>query len=540
MRNTKFIAITGGVLSGVGKGTITASIGVLLKCQGYKVSAVKIDPYINVDAGTLRPTEHGEVFVTDDGGETDQDLGTYERFLDTTLTKRNNITTGQVYQTVINQERNLEFAGKTVEVIPHIPFEARKRIYEIADNTNTDFVLIEVGGTVGDYQSVLFLEALREMKLEHEHIQFVHVVYMPVPGNLGEMKTKPAQHSVRTLNGEGIQPDILVCRGPEKLDDVRREKLSLFSNMKAHQVISAPDIKYIFEVPMILEAQGLTKTILEQFGMKYKQDPESFRIWRNFVGKISTLTKEVHIGIVGKYFDSGDFALEDSYLSVIESVKYACWDNNVKPKITWINSKEYELYPEKLSDLSNYKGIIVPGGFGGSGVEGKILAIKYCRENNIPYLGLCYGMQLAVAEYARNVCGMKNANTTEVDPKTPYPVVDILAEQKENIKHSRYGATMRLGAYDAVLKKGTLVYKLYGKEKVSERHRHRYEVNPKYIAQIEKKGLVFSGTSPSRRLMEFMELPGHKFFVGTQAHPEFKSRFMKPAPLFDGFIKACL
>jgi CTP synthase len=540
LRKTKFIAVTGGVLSGVGKGTITASIGALLKFQGYSVTAIKIDPYINVDAGTLRPTEHGEVFVTVDGGETDQDLGTYERFLDITLKKDHSITTGQVYLNVINKERNLEFDGKTVEVIPHIPQEVKHRIFKVADDTQADFVLVEVGGTVGDYQSVLFLEALREMRLEGDQVFFAHVVYMPVPGNLGEMKTKPAQHSVRELNSVGIQPDMIVCRGQSRLDDIRREKLSMFSNVSKDFVFSAPDVKYVFEVPMMLEQEGLTRKILSKFNMKYKKPNGQYKEWANFVEKIKNLKKEVKVGIVGKYFDSGDFALEDSYMSVIESVKYASWSNNAKPVIEWINSKNFEKNPKKLKDLSKYNGIIVPGGFGGSGVEGKIAAIKFCRENNIPYLGLCYGMQLAVVEFARNVCGMKDASTTETNPKTSYPVIDILPEQVENIKNARYGATMRLGSYDAVLKKGSQVQKLYGKDKVSERHRHRYEVNPKYIAQIEAKGLIFSGTSPSRKLMEFMELPKNRFHIGTQAHPEFQSRFLKPAPLFNGFIKACL
>ncbi len=538
MMRTKIIVVTGGVLSGVGKGTVTASIGRLIKNQGYKITAIKIDPYINIDAGTMRPTEHGEVYVTEDGGETDQDLGTYERFLDADLLKEHNITTGQVYETVIHKERNLEYNGKCVEVIPHIPMEIKERIRRSCDKQKADFCLVEVGGTIGDYQNVLFLEALREMKIEGDEVIFVHVGYLPIPHNLGEMKTKPMQRSVRDLNSIGIQPDFLVARSNKPLDDVRKEKLSLFCNVKPEDVISAPDVEYIYEVPLLFDKQTFCRKLLSKFGLKYKEG--TMGEWEKLINKIKNSKTEVRIGIIGKYFDIGDFTLEDSYISVIEAIKHACWNNNAKPAITWVDSKQFEKDAKSLSKLDEFDGIIVPGGFGSSGIEGKIKSINYAREKKIPFLGLCYGMQLAVIEFARNICGMKAANSTEIDKKTPYPVIDILPEQKKIVEESKYGGTMRLGAYKAVLKKGTKIFGLYGKDTVSERHRHRYEVNPDYIEKLEAKGLVFSGRSPNGVLMEFLELPGHPYFVGTQAHPELKSRPGKPSPLFDGLIKACM
>jgi CTP synthase len=538
-KKTKYVAITGGVLSGLGKGTISASIGKILKEQGYHVNMMKIDPYINVDAGTMRPTEHGEVFVTYDGGETDQDLGTYERFTNNPFSRKNNITTGQVYLKVIQQERNLEFEGQCVEVIPHIPNEVKRRIRESSEENNADITLIEVGGTVGDYQNVLFLEALREMKLEGEDVIFVHVVYLPVPGNLGEMKTKPAQHSVRELNSVGIQPDFIVTRSKEDIDEVRKRKLSLFSNVPMDHVISSKDRKNIYEVPIVLEKQGLTKMILDKFGFSYKS--KTLDKLQEFINNIEKSKKSLKIGIVGKYLDIGDFTLADSYLSVSEAVKQACWCNGVLPDVKWINSKDFEKDPSSIESLQEVDAIIVPGGFGSSGVEGKIMTIEYCRKNNVPFLGLCYGMQLAVIEYARNVCGMDDANSTEINPETKYPVIDILPEQKELLDKKDYGATMRLGDYQAILSKNSVVSNLYDKKtEIKERHRHRYEVNPEFIEAIESKGFVFSGRSPDRKLMEFCELPEHRFFVATQSHPEFKSTLMKPAPLFDGLVKAAL
>ena len=530
--------MTGGVLSGLGKGITTSSIGKVLQSKGFTVTAIKIDPYINIDAGTLRPTEHGEVWVTDDGGEIDQDLGHYERFLDTDLSKEHNITTGQVYRVVIENERKGEYLGKTVEVIPHIPDEIKRRIKNIAKKAKADFVLTEIGGTVGDYQNVLFLEAAREMKLEGENVLFIHVGYLPVLSYLGEMKTKPMQHSVKEIRTIGIQPDFIICRSDYPVDEVRKNKIALFCNVKKDDIISNPNLENVYELPLIFEKQKLGEKILKKLDIKPKFS--DLKPWKKFIEKSKSIKKVVKIGIVGKYFDIGKYKLPDSYVSVIEAIKHAAWCNNVKPEIDWIDSKVFEKNPKKISILKKMDGIIVPGGFGASGVEGKIATIKYVRENKIPYLGLCYGMQLAVVEFARNVCKLERANTTENDPKTPHPVIDFIPEQVKLIRESRYGATMRLGAYPAILKKGSIIRKLYGKEKISERHRHRYEVNPKYVDILEKNGCIFSGRSPDGVLMEFMELPKHPFFVGTQGHPEFKSRPMKPSPMFDGLLKACI
>jgi CTP synthase len=532
-----YIIVTGGVISGLGKGITTASIGKILENHGYKVTAIKIDPYINYDAGTLRPTEHGEVWVTEDGGEIDQDLGHYERFLDINIPKCNNITTGQVYSAVIEKERNGKYLGKTVQPIPHVTDEIKRRIRAPAEETKFDFVLVEIGGTVGDYENVLFLEAVRQMKHEGEKVIYVHVTYVPVLKSLGEAKTKPTQHSVKLLREIGIQADFIITRSEKPLDDVRKEKIALFCNVSGEDVISDSNIDNVYGVPLLFEEQELCKKILKKLGLR--KEEIDFNVWKNYIAKIRKLDKKVKIGIVGKYFDIGAFKLSDSYISVIEAVKHAAWNNNVRPEIEWIDSKIFEKQPRKIVNLKKVDGIIVPGGFGLSGIEGKISTIKYARENKIPYLGLCLGMQLAVVEYARNVCGMKGANTTEVEKNPLYPVIDFIPDQVKIVTESRYGATMRLGAYPAILTKGSLIRELYGdKNKIYERHRHRYEVNPQYIETLEKNGLVFSGRSPDGILMEFMELPGHPYFTGTQAHPEFKSRPMKPAPLFDGFLKA--
>ncbi len=532
-----YIIVTGGVISGLGKGITTASIGKILENHGYKVTAIKIDPYINFDAGTLRPTEHGEVWVTEDGGEIDQDLGHYERFLDINIPKCNNITTGQVYSAVIEKERNGKYLGKTVQPIPHVTDEIKRRIRAPGEQSKFDFVLVEIGGTVGDYENVLFLEAVRQMKHEGEKVIYVHVTYVPVLKSLGEAKTKPTQHSVKLLREIGIQPDFIITRSEKPLDDVRKEKIALFCNVSGDDVISDSNIDNVYGVPLLFEEQGLCKKILKKLGLR--KEEIDFNTWKNYIAKIRKLDKKVKIGIVGKYFDIGAFKLSDSYISVIEAVKHAAWNNNVRPEIEWIDSKIFEKQPRKIVNLKKVDAIIVPGGFGLSGVDGKITTIKYARENKIPYLGLCLGMQLAVVEYARNVCGLKGANTTEVEKTTPHPVIDFIPDQVKIVTESRYGATMRLGAYPAVLTEGSLIRKLYDDQtRVYERHRHRYEVNPQYIELLEKKGLVFSGRSPDGILMEFMELPGHPFFTATQAHPEFKSRPMKPAPLFDGLIKA--
>jgi len=531
-----YIIITGGVISGLGKGITTASIGKILQLHGYNVTAMKIDQYMNCDAGTLRPTEHGEVWVTEDGGEIDQDLGHYERFLDINIPKYQNITTGQVYGAVIEKERKGKYLGKTVQPIPHVTDEIKKRIRRPANENGFDFVLVEIGGTVGDYENVLFLEAVRQMKLEGDKVLYLHVTYVPLLETLGEAKTKPTQHSVKRLREIGIQPDFIITRSEKPLDSVRRGKIAMFCNVHEDDVLSNEDVDNVYAVSLIFEKQNLCKKILKKLNLR--KDRNEMEKWEKFIKKIRRLKNTVNIGIVGKYFDIGTSQLSDSYISVIEAVKHAAWNNNLKPGVKWIDSKIFEEKPSKLSTLEKLDGIIVPGGFGLSGIDGKIETIRYAREYDIPYLGLCLGMQLAVVEYARNKCNLKNAHSTEIDKKTQHPVIDFIPEQVKILQDSRYGATMRLGAYPAVLKKGTLVHKLYNQKKVYERHRHRYEVNPDYVEQLEKCGLVFSGISPDGVLMEFMEIPNHPYFVATQAHPEFKSRPMKPSPLFDGLIKA--
>jgi CTP synthase len=533
-----YIFITGGVVSGLGKGVVTASIAKILQFRKFKVSPIKIDPYINIDAGTLRPTEHGEVWVTEDGGEIDQDLGHYERFLNINISKDHNITTGQVYLAVIEKERRGEYLGKTVEIIPHITDEIKRRIKEIGKNTKADFVLVEIGGVVGDYQNIVFLEAARQMKLEGEKVLFVHVSYLPILKHLGEMKTKPTQHSVKELREIGIQPDFIICRSEGVLDDVRRDKIALFCNVKKEDILSCPDLENVYELPLLFEKEKFAEKILEKLEIKKrKSDLEN---WKKILEKMKNAKRKVKIGIVGKYFDIGKYKLPDAYISVIEAIKHAAARLSVKPEIECIDSKIFEKYPQKIKVLKNFDGIIIPGGFGKAGMEGKIKAIEFARKKNIPFLGLCLGFQLAVVEFARNVCGLKGANSTEINPKTKYPVIDILPEQVKILKESRYGASMRLGSYPAILQEGSIVRKLYGCEKVFERHRHRYEVNPKFIDLLESYGLKFSGKSPDGKLMEFLELSNHKFFVATQAHPEFKSRLEKPSPLFVGFVKACM
>jgi CTP synthase len=537
--HTNYIFVTGGVISGIGKGITAASIGKILQARGYCVTAVKIDPYLNWDAGTLRPTEHGEVWVTEDAGEIDQDLGHYERFLDINIPKKNNITTGQIYGTVIERERRGEYLGKTVEVIPHITDEIKRRIRDAAKEAQADFAIVEIGGTVGEYQSEIYYMAARLMKAEGDKVIFIHVAYLPVPKHLGEMKTKPVQQSVERLGELGIQPDFIICRAEDFIDEVRREKISIFCNVPKDHIISNPDLENVYELPLIFEKQNLGNKILEKFGMKPREP--NLDDWRRFVDSLNDATQDVEIGIVGKYFETGEYRLPDAYISVIEAVKHACAASFVKPVLTFIDSMDFEEDSGRLSVLNELSGIIIPGGFGTKGIEGKIMAIRHAREKKIPFLGLCLGLQLAVVEYARNVIGLEKANSTEFDPNTPHPVIDILPEQKEILKNSKYGGSMRLGAYPAVLKPNTLVSKLYGgTQLVYERHRHRYEVNPAYHNVLQKHGMVFSGTSPNGRLVEFIELRDHPFFVATQAHPEFKSRPLKPAPLFKGFIEACV
>lgn len=524
-------------MSGIGKGVTTASIGKILQSSGFRVSAVKIDPYLNVDAGTMNPTEHGEVFVTEDGMECDQDIGNYERFLNKNILRDNYMTSGLVYQTVISRERNLEYGGKCVEVIPHIPEEIIRRLDNAARKSKVDFLLVEIGGTVGEYQNILFLEAGRMLRLQRPNeVLFVLVSWLPIPDMIGEMKTKPTQYATRSLNGMGIQPDIIIARSTRPLDEPRKQKLSISCNILEKDVISAPDISSIYEAPLNFERDNLSTRILEKFDMKPRKADLSD--WKKFVKKIHNGHKAIKIGIVGKYFHTGDFILSDAYLSVIEAIKHAAWEHNRKPVITWLDAESYEKDPRKLAELKKYDGIVIPGGFGNRGVEGKIQVIKYIREKNIPFLGLCYGLQLATIEYARSVCKLKDANTTEVNPHTKYPVIHTLPEQLMNIQEKKMGGSMRLGSYTCETLPNTKANRAYGAKLITERHRHRYEVNNDYRDILEKNGLTFSGINPERNLIEIIELKNHPFFLATQFHPEFKSRPLAPHPLFLAFMKA--
>ena len=535
----RYIFVAGGVMSGIGKGVAVASIGRILKSKGFKVTAVKIDPYINVDAGTMNPIEHGEIFVTDDGTECDQDVGNYERFLDENLSTENYITTGRDYEAVIHRERNLEYGGRCVEVVPDIPNEVIRRINLAARKTKADFVLIEIGGTVGEYQNLLFLEAARMMHLKNpQSVLFVLVSYLPIPEMIGEMKTKPTQTAVRLLNEAGIQPDIILGRSRVPLDIPRKRKISIFCNVAKEDVISAPDIESIYEIPINFEKENLGKRILKKFGLKTKK--QNLKDWEKLVKTIKNVKKSVKIGIVGKYFETGSFTLMDSYISIIEAVKHASWFFKKRPEIFWLSAEKYEKEPRAVKELKKYDGIVVPGGFGSRGVEGKIKAIEFCRKNKIPYLGLCLGMQLAVVEFARNVCGLKRANSTEFNPETKYPVIGVMPEQKVLLREKRYGGTMRLGAYQCQIKPKTTSFRAYGSSFIAERHRHRYELNNEFREVLEQKGMVMAGICPEKDLVEIIELKNHPFFLGTQFHPEYKSRPLRPHPLFREFIRTCL
>ena len=540
---TKYIFVVGGVISGVGKGITSSSLGLILKNRGLKVTSIKIDPYINVDAGTMNPVEHGEVFVLKDGNETDQDMGNYERFLDINLTRINYMTTGLVYKSVIEKERNLEYKGKCVQVVPHIPLEVIERIKKAGQIAKADIVMIEIGGTVGEYENILFLEAARMMKLSSpKDVFFVMVSYLPTPRNVGEMKTKPTQHAVRTLNTSGIQPDILIARADIALDKKRKEKISLFCNMPADRIVSAPDVNSIYDIPLNFEKEKLSDKICDILDVPHKKlDKKVWRKWKNFAKHAHNGKEAVKIAMIGKYFKTGDFVLSDSYLSVIEAIKYSSYAQNRKPILTWLNSDDFEK-PAKLKELKKYDGIIIPGGFGSRGVEGNLSAVRFARENKIPYFGLCYGMQMMVIEYARNVLGLKDANTREVNSNSKNLVIDVMESQKEILKNNLYGGSMRLGEYKAVLRDKTIAKEAYSKKEIIERHRHRYEVNPAFVGELEAKGLVFSGRSPDGHLMEIAELPKnkHPFFLGTQFHPEFLARPLNPHPLFTAFIKACI
>jgi CTP synthase len=535
---TKYIFVVGGVMSGVGKGVAASSIAKILEGRGLLVTAVKIDPYINVDAGTMNPTEHGEVFVLEGGLETDQDMGNYERFLNKNIPDINYMTTGSVYQDVIRKERNLEYKGKNVEVVPHIPLEVIGRIKNAGVQASADVVIIEIGGTVGEYQNILFLEAVRMMKSEvPENVCTVMVSYLPVPGSIGEMKTKPTQTAARILNSAGVFADFIIARSTMVVDQKRKEKIAQFCNVKEEHVISAPDVKSIYDVPLHFEKDKLSERICDLLSLPKKTS--NLKDWQKFVAKSKNGKDVVRIAVVGKYFSSGDFILSDVYISVLEAIKYSAYKLNLKPEITYLGAVDFT-DGKKLKDLKNYDGVLIPGGFGATGVEGKLKVIEYVRKNQIPYFGICYGMQLAVLEYAKNVLKLKSVSTAEIDPKAEHLLVDIMPEQKEIIAQNKMGGTMRLGEQVAHLKKGTHAFKAYGKEIISERHRHRYEVNPEYIERLETAGLVFSGKSPDGRLMEIAELPKdvHPFFLGVQFHPEFHARPLDPHPIFTAFIKA--
>ncbi|HTK03833.1 MAG TPA: CTP synthase [Alphaproteobacteria bacterium] len=537
----KYIFVSGGVVSGLGKGITTASLAFLLKSRGYKVTPVKVDMYFNVDAGTLRPQEHGEVFVTHDGMETDEDLGHYERFVHEDLKKENYITAGQVYGEVIRKERAFEYGGDTVDVIPHVTDEIIRRIKLAGEVHKADVVIVEFGGTVGEYKNGIFFEASRILKLRHpKDVIQVHVTYLPYLANVGELKSKPAQTSVHVLNGLGIQPDILIARSQIKIDKKRLDKIAMACNISEKHVFSIPDLDTIYEVPILLHTENhhLASTCLGLLSLKSKKH-KHMQAWKEMTDRITKVwPKTMNLCMVGKYFATGEYQLEDSYVSVIEALKHAGAKLGVNIKTSWIDTEDLE---KKKKSLEGFDGIIVPQGWGSRGVEGKLIAAKFARENNVPYLGLCFGMQMACIEFARNVLKMKDANTTEADPDTKHPIIHIMEGQKEYLAKHQYGGTIRLGAYPCAIKKGTLLHKIYGKDLVSgERHRHRYEFNNEFKKEFEKAGFVISGTSPDGKLVEAIEIKNHKFFVGTQFHPEYISRPLTPHPIFVSFLEAVM
>lgn len=529
-KERKFIFVTGGVASSLGKGITASSLGRLLKARGLKVAMQKIDPYLNVDAGTMNPYQHGEVFVTEDGAETDLDLGHYERYVDINLTRHSNVTTGQIYGAVIEKERKGEYLGQTVQVIPHITDEIKRRIIEVAEEWDADVTIVEIGGTVGDIEGLPFLEAARELKLDlgADHVLYLHVTLIPTVAG-GEMKTKPTQHSVRELRSIGIQPDALVCRTPRPLTDEMRRKITLFCDIPLDAIFEAVDTDFVYELPLILEEQGLSKWVRKRLCL-HDEEPE-LSDWRKLVWQGRNPTAECNIAIIGKYVQ-----VRDAYFSVTEALKHGGFAHQAKVNIRWVDAEQLndEIASKLLSDID---GIVVPGGFGYRGIEGKISAIRYARENGVPFLGLCLGLQCAVIEFARNVCGLTNANSTEFDEQTPYPAIALMDEQRRVVNK---GGTMRLGAYPCFLKPNTRAAEIYGTNLVYERHRHRYEVNPRYHETLEKHGLVLSGISPDGKLVEMIELPDHPFFIATQFHPEFKSRPNRAHPLFAIFIHTAL
>lgn len=538
----KYIFVIGGVMSGVGKGIATSSIGTVLSAKGLRINLVKVDPYLNVDAGTMNPTEHGEVFVLNNGLETDQDMGNYERFLNRDASEYDYMTSGMIYREVIEKERALKYGGKCVEAIPHIRDEIVHRFEHAAKLNESDISIVEIGGTIGDYQNVMFIEAARMLKMKRPaDVVFIMVSYLPTPGKLGEMKSRPTQNAARQLASYGVNADFIIARAETPLDIRRKEKIAVSCNIPTEHVISAPDIESIYDVPVNFEKDRLAEILMNSLSLPARKVGPTFAEWKKFAKGIKNFNEHpLNIAIVGKYFNTGDFVLTDAYISVLEAIKFSGYAAKVKPVIHTVNSRDFEGKKPDYSVLDQYDGIIVPGGFGESGIEGKLNVIRYCRENMIPYFGLCYGMQLMTIEYARNVLGLAGAHTAEIDPKAKHLIIDIMPDQKKKIAEGDYGGSMRLGRYPAKLIKGSVAYGAYGTDKIEERHRHRYEVNPEYIQQIEDAGLVFSGKSPNGTLMEIAELPRsvHPFFLGTQFHPEFLARPLEPHPLFTEFMKA--
>ncbi len=527
----KYVFVTGGVVSGLGKGITASSIALLLKSRGYKVFMQKFDPYINVDPGTMNPIQHGEVFVTYDGCETDLDLGHYERYIDEELNYTSNITSGKIYKSVIDKERHGDYLGATVQMVPHITNEIKNKVYEASNTSGADIVITEIGGTVGDIESQSFIEALRQIQYEKgsSNTFFVHCTLIPFIYGSNELKTKPTQNSVRDLRNMGIRPDALVCRTPFSTGEHIKEKLSLFCSVPVENVIDSVDVKNIYEIPIKYYEQKIDEIILKQFGLPIKEAKLDY--WKKLIKTVDNLKEEIEIALVGKYVE-----LHDAYLSVAEALKHAGYKHNVKININWIDSEELEKQDKKLEEVfKNTQGILVPGGFGSRGIEGKIKAITYARENNIPFLGICLGMQLAVIEFARNVCGIREASSTEFSPTCKDPIIDLMSDQKSVVN---MGGTLRLGNYECTLQENTLAYNDYKAKKILERHRHRYEFNNKYRPILEDKGMVFSGINEKANLVEIIELPNLKHFIACQFHPEFKSRPTRPHPLFDSFIKA--
>jgi len=534
---SKYIFIVGGVMSSVGKGVAAAAIGKILQSKGYKVANIKADMYVNIDAGTIRPAEHGEVFVGEDGIEADQDLGNYERFTDQVCTVDNYITTGQVYQEIIRRERNLEFGGEDVEVVPDIPNEIIRRIKQCQKKNKAEIVIIEIGGTVGEYQVLLFLEAARMMKAhDAANVFTIMVSYLPTPILLGEQKSKPTQYAIRTLNSAGIQPDFILCRADKPVTPDIKRTISTVCSLPKERIISAPDVYSIYDIPVNFEKENFGEVILRALGLKARK--KDMRDWKKLAGKIKKIKKEVTIGIVGKYFNFK--SCKDTYISVIESINHASWHFNFKPKVVWLEAEKYEQNKKNLKELDRVAGIIVPGGFGQRGSEGMILAAEYARKNKMPYFGLCLGMQILTISFARNVLGLKEADSTEFNPKTKHPVISTMEEQKNNIQEKNYGATMRLGAYEARLAKDSLAFKAYQQQKISERHRHRYEFNNAYRKLLAEAGMRIAGINQPGDLVEIIEIIDHPWMVGVQFHPEFTSRPLRPNPLFRDFVRAAI